>query len=72
MVGDDGRIVVVVKERQNYEKVFLVFDAVATKLADTGGVYGVDGRMERGGGHDSGKLDWWVYILLGGQVDIRG
>lgn len=36
---------------------------MAAKLADTGGVYGVDGRLERGGSHDSGKFDWWMYIF---------
>ena len=45
---------------------------MAAEFANTGGMHGVDGRLECGGSYDSGEFDWWVYFLLGGQVDIWG
>ena len=49
-----------------YNKYIRNFEEGKIMIYYTGDMHGVDGRLERGGSHDSGKFNWWVHILLGG------
>lgn len=49
---------------------------MAAKLANTGCVYGMDGRLERGGSHDSanligGCIFFWVDRWIFGDKKVR-